>query len=147
LSLARPGMRSFETKNASTSKFSFLKMFGGSREFPTSTYNTREFLPSVNSNASKSFATNPFSGSVKSFGPASASSALASKNAPSTPTAPGAAKVYEPPLTPDASRGFAGQEAERMKLPLPPGGGPNSGVTTGRQLTVEEVKAILNKSK
>lgn len=46
-----------------------------------------------------------------------------------------------------SNRIYAGAEADKMKLPYTPDNGPKGGVSMGRQLTVDEVRDILNKSK
>jgi len=45
------------------------------------------------------------------------------------------------------NRIYAGAEAERSKRPYTPENGPKGGVSMGRQLTVDDVREILNKSK
>jgi hypothetical protein len=49
--------------------------------------------------------------------------------------------------TPEANRSYLGPEAEKMKQKYTPETGPKGGIITGHQLTVEEVRTILNRSK
>ncbi|MEI6871545.1 MAG: hypothetical protein WCL08_04625 [Verrucomicrobiota bacterium] len=46
-----------------------------------------------------------------------------------------------------AGRIYAGEEADRMKRAYTPDNPPKGGVSMGRQLSVDEVREILNKSK
>lgn len=146
LDAAKPGSRTFSgTKGASTSTFSQTKSFWGSKTFSPKEFSTSEFLPPQSPSASKSFPTESAKVASKSYGPASSNFSPKSFN--SSGSAPNADKAFNIPTSPDAARSAATEEADRMKLKFSPGGAPPGGVTTGRRLTVEEVKEILNRSK
>jgi hypothetical protein len=47
----------------------------------------------------------------------------------------------------DAGRPYLGPEADKMKQKYTPETGPKGGIITGHQLSIEEVRAILNRNK
>ena len=79
--------------------------------------------------------TQKFQSEKKEFTPKSASLANSADAKIGTKEFPGASRVY------------SGEEAERMKRAYTPENAPKGGVSMGRQLSVDEVREILNRSK
>jgi hypothetical protein len=149
--LARFGSR----PSSSTGRSARISPFGGSKSFgpaksaaldksfPSSAFHTPQFL--TKSSPTRSFASSAFSGTrpapEKDSRTATPGNAVLSKTFPSFPS------NIAPTTATAAQREYAGPEAEKKKIPYTPANGPLGGVTTGRVLSIEEVRDILNKSK
>lgn len=150
------------TKKFVPSKPSF---YGGSAKqtayVPVSSFGTRSFVPK-NSVSTNSFYTPEFlsptaSAAQKSFktGTAYTKQAGGQEAAFNTGKAPvqtssfsGSEKTSQTQrVVSDASRPYLGPEADKMKQKYTPQTGPKGGIVTGHQLSVEEVRAILNTNK
>jgi hypothetical protein len=128
------------------------KLFGSKSALESASFYTPEFLtPPGKTQLSNSAAIQRFSKS----GATTVESALGNKTF--TPgkdaVAPNSANLSNTNATNSSkefygrNRIYAGAEAERMKRPYTPDNGPKGGVSMGRQLTVDDVREILNKSK
>ena len=150
------------TKSFVPSKPSF---YGGSAKkaayVPVSSFGTRSFVPK-NSVSTSSFYTpeflSPTAGAAqKSFktGPAFTKQAATLDTAFYSGKAPfqtgafsGGDKTSQTQrVVSDANRSYLGTETEKMKQKYTPQTGPKGGIVTGHQLSIEEVRAILNTNK
>lgn len=128
---------------------------------PVSSFGTRSFV-SKNSVSTSSFYTpeflSPTAGSTqKSFktGTAFTKQSGATETAFNSGKAPfrasgfsGGEKTSQTQrVVSDATRPYLGEEAEKMKQKYTPQTGPKGGVVIGHQLSIEEVRAILNTNK
>lgn len=121
--------RSFSAKNAVT----------------TASFYTPEFLSPTAGIAQKSFSAGP--AYVKEAAPLETAFG-ASKAAPENRSFSGSDKSSSmATAAPDGSRPYLGPEADKMKQKYTPGNAPKGGVITGHQLSIEEVRAILNRNK
>ena len=127
------------------------KLFGSKSAAESASFYTPEFLAPPNKSQPSNAATQRLSNS----GATSTDSAMGPKTFTSgkSTVAPNSADLSRAGSA-NASREFyeknriyAGTEAERMKRPYTPENGPKGGVSMGRQLTVDDVREILNKSK
>jgi hypothetical protein len=121
------------------------RTFSPKKSVPTASFYTPEFLSPTAGVAQKSFSSSP--AYVKEAVPAETAF-----NATKTPfenrSFNGSDKT--PPLlnsAPDGNRPYLGPEAEKMKQKYTPDNAPKGGVITGHQLSIEEVRAILNRNK
>jgi hypothetical protein len=134
----------------------------GSKSAPVNSFETRSFL-SKNSVSTASFYTPEFlsssraSSGLKTFSTKSAAAGAATgmsspfslgKTSPEPKTFSGAGKTSDAQkAASDASRDYLGPESEKMKQKYTPQNAPKGGITTGHQLSVEEVRGILNRNK
>jgi|GEM_PF-2242330 len=128
------------------------KLFGSKSALESASFYTPEFLtPPGKTQLSNSAAIQRFSNS----GATTAASTLGTKTftsgksavAPNSAILPATNAANPPKEFYGGNRIYAGAEAERMKRPYTPENGPKGGVSMGRQLTVDDVREILNKSK
>ena len=128
------------------------KLFGSKSAPESASFYTPEFLtPPSKTQLSNSAAIQRFSNS----GATTAESAMGTKTFTSgksavTPDSANLSNASAANSTKEfygKNRIYAGAEAERMKRPYTPDNGPKGGVSMGRQLTVDDVREILNKSK
>jgi len=128
------------------------KIFGSKNAAESASFYTPEFLtPPGKTQFSNSAAIQRFSKSgattaesalgTKSFNPGKDAVAPNSANFSNANSANPSKEFY------GRNRIYAGAEAERMKRPYSPDNGPKGGVSMGRQLSVDDVREILNKSK
>lgn len=150
------------TKKFEPSKSSFNGMTAlGTKYVPLTAFETRSFVPKKGS-AAPSFYTPEFLSSAakdnqRSFSTSPAylkeptafdSSFNSGKSPIESRMFSGAGKTAQTQTAAtDANRPYLGPEAEKMKQKYTPETGPKGGISTGRQLTVEEVRAILNRNK
>jgi hypothetical protein len=140
------GASKTSTKTFDTQSFA-SKTFRTRSTFDTSAFYSSEFLTKSASYAQKDFVTRTAALPSSTF----ANKGFVSGKDPVNP-----AKAALPSISNknDAPKGFAdrdrsylGPEAERKKQVYNPANGPAGGTTIGHQLTVDEVREILNKSK
>jgi hypothetical protein len=150
------------TRKFSPSKTTFSpKTLTGSKTVPIPNYSTRSFL-TKNTQALPTFYTpeflSPKTGlAQKSFATgvanvASASSFAKSFNSGKSASEPstfagGSKSSSAVKSAPDGTRPYLGPEADKMKQKYTPENGPKGGVSIGHQLSVEEVRSILNRNK
>jgi len=119
--------------------------FASKSAVTTPSFYTPEFLSSSAAAAQKKFAT--------AAAPVSTASSLekpfnAGKTTAETqPFAGVSSPSNMAKASPDGARPFLGPEADKMKQKYTPLNAPKGGFSTGHQLTVEEVRAILNRNK
>jgi hypothetical protein len=128
------------------------KLFGSKSALESASFYTPEFLaPAGKSQPSNNTAVQRFSNTgatttesalgAKTFTSGKDAVASNSANVSRVNSANSSKEFY------GQNRIYAGAEAERMKRPYTPDNGPKGGVSMGRQLTVDDVREILNKSK
>jgi hypothetical protein len=140
-----PREGSFSPKSVETGSFPFQKSFSGQKSFETKTFQAKEFLvPS--SSLAKSF------DGLKAAPEASPKKGFWEKVFGTKTFDKGRDTAFAAPSFPtqtakEAGQTFAGREAERARQSYFPGNAPMGGVSTGRQLTADEVREILNRAK
>jgi hypothetical protein len=132
------------------SKSFFTRLFKpgayNAKTFSTESFSTTEFLLPDGKVGTKPFANTgavPLKSANLSRPFTSEKLAIQPKASPALPASgPGMARNFQ-----GADRPYLGPESLRKEQKYTPGNAPNGGVIEGRQLSVEEVKEILNKSK
>ena len=132
------------------SKSFFTRLFRSgaynAKTFPTESFSSTEFLFPGGKVGTKTFANTralPLYSSDLSRPFATEKPAIQPKVPPAFPSsAPNMARSFR-----GADRPYLGPESLRKEQKYTPGNAPNGGVIEGRQLSVDEVKEILNKSK
>jgi hypothetical protein len=150
------------TKSFKPSKSAFNGVTAkGTSYVPVSSFGTRSFVPknsvSTSSFYTPEFLSSPAGAAQKTFnsGPAftTRTDAIEStfntgKNAVEPKAFSGSGKTARTPdSAPDAGRPYLGPEAAKMKEKYTPATAPKGGVVTGHQLSIEEVRDILNRNK
>ena len=132
------------SKTVSVNSFA-TRSFSAKAPVQPASFYTSEFLSPTSPSASKSFATKA--------APVSAASTLEKPFAPGTsvaesqPFSAAAGRKDLAKTAADATRPYMGPEAEKARQKNSPLTGPKGGYSTGHQLTVEEVREILNRNK
>jgi hypothetical protein len=132
------------SKTVSVNPFA-TRSFTSKVSVPPSSFFTSEFLSPTAPSGSKSFATQAAQVSKASAFEKPFDSGKS--NADSKPFSTSPAKAELTKATADSTRPFLGPEAEKARQKNSPLTGPKGGYSTGHQLTVEEVREILNRNK
>jgi hypothetical protein len=138
--------KSFSTAAAPSSltpKFEAKPNIPFARAFDAKSFTSSEFITNPATSSNKPFLSDK-SVSLENANEA-ASSPFLSKTSQSRAAETRSATLPETPTS--LTQTYEGPEAQKKKIPYTPGNGPTGGVSTGRVLSIEEVKAILNKSK
>lgn len=145
LQTARFGSRSAPNlKSFSSGAFSQTKTFSGATPFESKSFATSAF-PYSAAAETKSFSTSTSPAANRGF--STRNSAPITDKEFETRNFQAQTSQYATDSAKESGRTFSGKEAERAKEKYTPDNPPRGGTITGRQLSIDEVREILNKSK